>query len=850
MKEIDRIRLFKSETSKADLLANKKDRLIAVLDSYVLDGKCNFKIDSNHVSTITLDGDLLGDLVNEIDERAIIEIHVLNQDHYFVVFNPKKDLDEIELSCKYWGTATLESMYIVDSKPRNLDGLAMMDWLKTNTEEYKQGNQYARDLEVASNLSDLKSTNIWHNNFYDTVSDLQDLYGCEIKKEGFKVELVDYVGSKTAKYKVEYGKNLISNSSEEDLSIIKGVLAKGYDKIYADNIIYSGKLADNPNLLGQTVEKVYPVRVREEGKEDEDGYTYYNTESEAKAELERLARLEFTVNKVDEPKVTFDTEFLELSTVEEHKDDAKVWLSIGDKIATYIPKFNIDIETRIIEMEVDVLADEITSITLSNNDIKDLKPPTLNSIKKEIQKLPTIEEVLITAKNESLNTVMNGFGGYAHYNPNYTAWTDSKDIKKARQGLLANKNGWFFFRNGLNIQTGEANDVTMIADINGNFSASVINTGILNANLIKTGVLSSFNGKSQISMENGTFNFGNKLIYDGDTVSLDGTFETHNSNGSNAIKIEKVKMHFYEWNTSGRSVGTIYSGEDTSNSAIKSMNMSNSMTAYLMLGYEISNGTKNSYIVFDKYNKVGKYNVPINITEKSEFFADAYFPNQVIFGSTKNSNNPSIFRGSNGNVLVLDIDTSNEDNGFQVQNKSGGVPVSIKGGRNYPINLNQNTQVLGSFSVSGSKNSIQATKSYGERLINAYETAEYYFADIGSGVVNADGECIIWIDEILKECINTNCEYHVFTQIYNGSITSIKRFEDYFIVYGKAGTNFGWELKAKRKGYENVRLDSPEIGIVEDIPIFTEEDLKPETSEDILIQELEFNLEEVLMEVV
>lgn len=339
-------------------------------------------------------------------------------------------------------------------------------------------------------------------------------------------------------------------------------------------------------------------------------------------------------------------------------------------------------------------------------------------------------------------------------------------------------------------------------------------------------------------------------MYDGDTVSLDGTFETHNSNGSNAIKIEKVKMHFFEWNASGRSVGTIYSGEDTSNSAIKSMNMSNSMTAYLMLGYELSNGTKNSYIVLDKYNKVGKYNVPINITEKSEFSSDAYFPNQVILGSAKNTNNPSIFRGGSGNVLVLDIDTSNSDNGFQIQSKSGGVPVSIKGGRSYPINLNENTQVLGSFSVSGSKNSIQATKSYGERLINAYETAEYYFADIGSGNINNNGECIVWIDEILKECINTNCEYHVFTQVYNGSITSIERFEDYFIVYGKSGTNFGWELKAKRKGYENIRLDSPEIGSVEDIAIFSEEDLNPETSEDILIQELEFNLEEVLMEVV
>lgn len=845
---IDRMILFKGSTSKADLLGNKNP--IAVLDEYVLGGKIKYNIDSNHILHVFSDVDLLGNLVNSIPRHGVIKTYAQNKYDYWIIIYIDKDLDNVELTCRYWGTEVLRTMSLVDSRPRNLNGLAMLDYLKNDTEEYKQGTQYSRDLEVDSNLSDLKSMNAWHDSFYNVLSDLQELYGCEIKKEGFKVSLVDYVGSKTPKYKIEYGKNLISNSTEEDLSIVKGVLAKGYDKLYADNIIYSGKLKDNPNMLGETIEKAYPIRVREEGKEDEEGYTYYNTEAEAKAELERLARLEFTKNRIDEPKVTFDTEFLELSTVEEHKDDPKVWLSIGDKIATYIPKFNIDIETRIIEMEVDVLADEITNITLSNNDIKDLKPPTLNSIKQEIEKLPTIEEVLITAKNESLNTVMNGFGGYAHYNPNYTAWTDSKDIKKARQGLLANKNGWFFFRNGLNIQTGEANDVTMIADINGNFSASVINTGILNANLIKTGVLSSFNGKSQISMENGTFNFGNKLIYDGDTVSLDGTFETHNSNGSNAIKIEKVKMHFYEWNTSGRSVGTIYSGEDTSNSAIKSMNMSNSMTAYLMLGYEISNGTKNSYIVFDKYNKVGKYNVPINITEKSEFFADAYFPNQVIFGSTKNSNNPSIFRGSNGNVLVLDIDTSNEDNGFQVQNKSGGVPVSIKGGRNYPINLNQNTQVLGSFSVSGSKNSIQATKSYGERLINAYETAEYYFADIGSGVVNADGECIIWIDEILKECINTNCEYHVFTQIYNGSITSIKRFEDYFIVYGKAGTNFGWELKAKRKGYENVRLDSPEIGIVEDIPIFTEEDLKPETSEDILIQELEFNLEEVLMEVV
>ena len=110
--------------------------------------------------------------------------------------------------------------------------------------------------------------------------------------------------------------------------------------------------------------------------------------------------------------------------------------------------------------------------------------------------------------------------------------------------------------------------------------------------------------------------------------------------------------------------------------------------------------------------------------------------------------------------------------------------------------------------ISGSKNCIQQTENYGKRLINAYETAEYYFGDIGSGIIE-NGECLIAIDPILQECINTNIEYHVFTQIYNegGSITLIDRQPNYFIVHGTNGTVFSWEIKAKRKGYESNRLE-------------------------------------------
>ena len=107
---------------------------------------------------------------------------------------------------------------------------------------------------------------------------------------------------------------------------------------------------------------------------------------------------------------------------------------------------------------------------------------------------------------------------------------------------------------------------------------------------------------------------------------------------------------------------------------------------------------------------------------------------------------------------------------------------------------------------------MQKTVNYGDRLINAYETAEYYFGDIGTGIISDDGEVVISIDEIFQECVNTNIAYHVFTQVYNGSITRIDRQPGYFIAYGIPGTEFSWELKAKRLGYESDRMETFDEG--------------------------------------
>ena len=128
-----------------------------------------------------------------------------------------------------------------------------------------------------------------------------------------------------------------------------------------------------------------------------------------------------------------------------------------------------------------------------------------------------------------------------------------------------------------------------------------------------------------------------------------------------------------------------------------------------------------------------------------------------------------------------------------------GADLQIRDGGSCSIN--------GDLSVEGDKDCLMTTKDYGKRKISAYETAEYYFGDIGSGVIDESGECVVFIEEIFGQCVNTNVEYQVFTQCYKGGIIELDRKPNYFVVKGEAGTIFGWEIKAKRLGRENIRLE-------------------------------------------
>ena len=123
------------------------------------------------------------------------------------------------------------------------------------------------------------------------------------------------------------------------------------------------------------------------------------------------------------------------------------------------------------------------------------------------------------------------------------------------------------------------------------------------------------------------------------------------------------------------------------------------------------------------------------------------------------------------------------------------------GGNDGGLNVN------GSLHVGGSKNSVVQT-SQGWLAINAYETAEYYFGDIGESNTGNQSKVTIGIDRIFNETVNTNIQYQVFVTPYSDAHVWVEqRYHNRFVVCSdKPNAEFGWEIKAKRKGYEDHRL--------------------------------------------
>lgn len=140
----------------------------------------------------------------------------------------------------------------------------------------------------------------------------------------------------------------------------------------------------------------------------------------------------------------------------------------------------------------------------------------------------------------------------------------------------------------------------------------------------------------------------------------------------------------------------------------------------------------------------------------------------------------------------------NQDEGFIDLYDSGG-------------DINYKKMVMlnpGMFFCSGTKSRLTDTEDYDKRLLYCYEMPSPMFGDIGEATLDETGKCLIYLDDIFAETIDTECKYQVFLQKYGkGDCYILNRNSAYFEVEGTPNLKFGWEVKAIQKEYDTLRFE-------------------------------------------
>lgn len=191
--------------------------------------------------------------------------------------------------------------------------------------------------------------------------------------------------------------------------------------------------------------------------------------------------------------------------------------------------------------------------------------------------------------------------------------------------------------------------------------------------------------------------------------------------------------------------------------------------------------------------------------------------NQGFTVHLNDGNNKSIFAIQKDNKVGFYVGGGDDGGEIRI---AGAGPIRLQGEHIDDGFNDGTTHTLGNLQVDNlhvrkwlgvdqSKNAIVKT-SQGPVTINAYETAEYYFGDIGEGQTSTDGIAYIGIEKLFNETVNTTIPYHVFITAYGpGNIWVDQREHSRFIVKSdQPNLKFSWEIKAKRKGYEQTRLQN------------------------------------------
>ncbi|EOS7873563.1 phage tail protein [Enterococcus hirae] len=441
-------------------------------------------------------------------------------------------------------------------------------------------------------------------------------------------------------------------------------------------------------------------------------------------------------------------------------------VSMGDGVDVYHPQLKVNMSARIVEYTFNVLTNSYDKLVVGNvktNFLENTENNVSNLINDAIDQLKNggeISDLINDIVDYQTDLITGNAGGYVLLDPKESPSRilvmDTPNKDTARNVLQINQKGIGFSKTG----------------INGTYDTAWTLDGGFNASFITAGTITGITIKGSTLISTGT---------DFDTTIQNGSIIWH----SKKLKRDVIEMHAQE--TNAADVGELF--------------------------YQIKKG--GGFRILDTAGNL------IMSTYDNGSSAGAWlsFSSRELhwFGTRKSSDGSITYESLDHNSVYFKVKVNDKALTF---NSDGGLTISdIATFNQYVGRINKNTIIAGDLSVQGSKNSTVETKSYGRRLLNAYETPEYYFADYGEGVTGEDGKLRVDIEPMFAETVNLD---HYMTHVTPTKLVLCavtKEARNHFIIEtSEPNVLVRWNIVAHRLGYEDVRLKEDELYDKEVLP--------------------------------
>lgn len=245
-------------------------------------------------------------------------------------------------------------------------------------------------------------------------------------------------------------------------------------------------------------------------------------------ELTKKANEYLNNNAGKVPTNTIKVSFVQLWNTEEYKDIAVLeHVNLCDTVMVYYPEFDISARSKVIKTEYNVLLDRYDSVELGDavKNAADSIVSGMSDIEEEFNKqlIEGTRNIISSYKQaieKATDLITGGLGGYLVINTNAAGQPNELLIMDSPSKVSA-RNVWRFNLNGLGHShsgyAGPFDDVALTMD--GRINAAMISTGVLDAAVIRAGILQDVKGWNVWDLESGEFRMASTTTIDGKPIA-------------------------------------------------------------------------------------------------------------------------------------------------------------------------------------------------------------------------------------------------------------------------------------------------------------------------------------------